>query len=106
MGFRDRVMALEEELAQLKASTEVDRSILEEQLHHAEARAEKAELVDEIEDKLRAALEEIARLESEMLNTRAEAAERDIQWQAEVDALAETYAQLQAELKQRERDIE
>lgn len=104
--FRDRVMALEEELAQLKASTEVDRSILEEQLHHAEARAEKAELVDEIEDKLRAALEEIARLESEMLNTRAEAAERDIQWQAEVDALAETYAQLQAELKQRERDIE
>eukprot|EP00658_Telonema_sp_P-2_P019554 TRINITY_DN1771_c0_g4_i1.p1 TRINITY_DN1771_c0_g4~~TRINITY_DN1771_c0_g4_i1.p1 ORF type:complete len:1584 (+),score=659.40 TRINITY_DN1771_c0_g4_i1:69-4820(+) len=104
--FRDRVMALEEELAQTRAAAEVDRSILEEQLHHAEARAEKAELVDEIEDKLRAALEEIARLESEMLNTRAEAAERDIQWQAEVDALAETYAQLQAELKQRERDIE
>jgi chromosome segregation ATPase len=104
--FRDRVIALEEELAQLKAATEVDRSILEEQLHHAEARAEKAELVDEIEDKLRAALEEIARLESEMLNTRAEAAERDIQWQAELDALSETYAQLQAELKQRERDIE
>eukprot|EP00656_Telonema_subtile_P053655 TRINITY_DN7826_c0_g1_i5.p1 TRINITY_DN7826_c0_g1~~TRINITY_DN7826_c0_g1_i5.p1 ORF type:complete len:1577 (-),score=728.10 TRINITY_DN7826_c0_g1_i5:169-4899(-) len=104
--FRDRVMALEEELAQSKAAGEVDRSILEEQLHHAEARAQKAELLDEIEDKLRAALEEIARLESEMLHTRAEAAERDIQWQAEVDALAETYAQLQAELKQRERDIE
>ena len=104
--FRDRVMALEEELAQTKAASEVDRSILEEQLHHAEARAEKSELVDEIEDKLRASLEEIARLESEMLNTRAEAAERDIQWQSEVDALAETYALLQGELKQRERDIE
>lgn len=104
--MRDRVIALEEELAQTIANKEVDRSILEEQLHHAEARAEKAELVDEIEDKLREALEEIARLESELVQTRAEAAERDIQWQAEVDALAETYEKLQMELKKRERDIE
>jgi DNA repair exonuclease SbcCD ATPase subunit len=104
--MRDRIIALEEELAQTIATKEVDRSILEEQLHHAEARAEKAELVDEIEDKLREALEEIARLESELVQTRAEAAERDIQWQAEVDALAETYEQLQMELKKRERDIE
>jgi chromosome segregation ATPase len=104
--MRDRMIALEEELAQTIATKEVDRSILEEQLHHAEARAEKAELVDEIEDKLREALEEIARLESELVQTRAEAAERDIQWQAEVDALAETYEQLQTELKTREREIE
>lgn len=104
--MRDRIIALEEELAQTIANKEVDRSILEEQLHHAEARAEKAELVDEIEDKLREALEEIARLESELVQTRAEAAERDIQWQAEVDALAETYEKLQMELKKRERDIE
>jgi chromosome segregation ATPase len=104
--MRDRILALEEELAQTIANKEVDRSILEEQLHHAEARAEKAELVDEIEDKLREALEEIARLESELVQTRAEAAERDIQWQAEVDALAETYEKLQMELKKRERDIE
>jgi len=104
--MRDRIIALEEELAQTLATKEVDRSILEEQLHYAEARAEKAELVDEIEDKLREALEEVARLESELVQTRAEAAERDIQWQAEVDALAETYEQLQMELKKRERDIE
>jgi len=104
--MRDRIIDLEEELAQTVANKEVDRSIMEEQLHHAEARAEKAELVDEIEDKLREALEEIARLESELVQTRAEAAERDIQWQAEVDALAETYEKLQMELKRRERDIE
>jgi len=104
--MRDRIIALEEELAQTLANKEVDRSILEEQLHHAEARAEKAELVDEIEDKLREALEEIARLEAELVQTRAEAAERDIQWQAEVDALAETYEKLNLELKRRERDIE
>jgi chromosome segregation ATPase len=104
--MRDRIIALEEELAQTIATKEVDRSILEEQLHFAEARAEKAELVDEIEDKLRESLEEVARLESELVQTRAEAAERDIQWQAEVDALADTYEQLQMELKKRERDIE
>ena len=44
----------------------------------------------------------IATMMSDMatLHTRAEAAERDIQWQAEVDALAETYETLQMELKE------
>ena len=48
---RDHITDLEEELAQTAANKEVNGSITEEELHHAE----KAELVDEIEDKLREA---------------------------------------------------
>ena len=44
-----------------------------------DARAEKAELVDEIEDELREVIEEVAGLKGELAQTHAEAAERDIQ---------------------------
>ena len=48
---RDHITDLEEELAQTAANKEVNGSITEEELRHAE----KAELVDEIEDKPREA---------------------------------------------------
>ena len=48
------------------------------------------EPVDEIEDQLPIALEQIGNLEGELIASRTAVAQRDAQWQAEVQALAET----------------